>query len=109
MLFIHPSEVDAVWRVVARHTALNDLGIAAKVACGDPTAPADTLRLICVYTKDFSNMEDVYRVALKMKKLGLITTTERPIYYKCGQFDSLACSFVTNEIRRIYIPGPQVG
>lgn len=83
MFFCPPEEVNAIWEVVARGTAANELGVAAKVA---PDAGDDrSLRLICVYTKDFSDMKDVTRVANKLKEYGLIETRGKPIYYKCGK------------------------
>ncbi|KAI1181011.1 hypothetical protein F4777DRAFT_527897 [Nemania sp. FL0916] len=79
MLFCTAFEVDNVWEVIAKATANNELGIAAKVA---PKYNVDqrTERLICVYTADFSDTKDVTRVAEKLKQLGLIKT--RPLYYK---------------------------
>jgi hypothetical protein len=86
MIFCHREEINAVWAVVSRGTANNELGIAAKVA---PDAGDDRqARLICVYTKDFTDMKDVSRVVHKLKNLGLVETKGRPIYYKCGRFSS---------------------
>lgn len=72
-----------VWSVVARATANNELGIAAKVAPddGDDRKP----RLICVYTKDFNDMDDVARVIKKMRDLKLVEP-RKAIYYKCGMY-----------------------
>jgi hypothetical protein len=83
MMFCDPSEINAVWSAVARATANNELGIAAKVA---PDA-GDTRRerLICIYTKDFSDMGDVGRVIRRMRDLGLVET-RKAIYYKCGRY-----------------------
>jgi hypothetical protein len=82
MMFCPSNEVNAVWSVVARATAENDLGIAAKVS---PNGGDGRDRLICIYTKDFNDMEDVGRVMRKMKDLGLVDLRERPLYYKCGK------------------------
>jgi hypothetical protein len=84
MIFCESTEVDATWSVVARATASNELGIAAKVSPrgNDDRQP----RLICVYTKNFTDMKDVSRVARKMSDLGLISTKGKPIYYKCGEY-----------------------
>lgn len=81
-MFCEADEVDAVWAVIARGTASNELGIAAKVAPrgNDDRQP----RLLCVYTKDFKDMDDVTRVVSKMRDLGVITMKGKPIYYKCG-------------------------
>lgn len=89
MLFCTPQEVNEVWSVVARNTINNDLGIAAKVASndGDPAK----LRLMCIYTKDFSDTEDVNRVVQKMKSLGLVDIKQKPIYYKCGMYSVSPC------------------
>lgn len=77
--------MNAIWSVVARATANNDLGIAAKVAPddGDTRKP----RVICVYTKDFTDMKDVSRVVHKLKDLGVVETRGRGIHYKCGKLD----------------------
>lgn len=83
-MFCQSNEVNAVWAVVARATAENDLGIAAKVA---PDGNDGRDRLICIYTKDFSDIDDVTRVIRKMKDLGLVDSRGRPLYYKCGQYE----------------------
>jgi hypothetical protein len=107
MMFCPPNEVNAVWSVVARATADNDLGIAAKVA---PEGGDSRDRLICIYTKDFNDMEDVTRVVRKMKDLGLIDTRERSIYYKCGQYDiAYNLNIADMGYRRIYILGTEQG
>jgi len=81
MLFVDPSEINEVWKVVARYTARNEFGIAAKVA---PDSGENKDRLICVYTTDFTDMKDVTRIAQKMKDVGLIDA-RKPIYYKPGK------------------------
>ncbi|TVY86021.1 UPF0696 protein-like protein [Lachnellula willkommii] len=87
MIFCPPEEVNDVWAVVARATASNDLGIAAKVARdnGEDQRP----RLICIYTKDFSDRGDVTRVVQKLKDLGLVETRGSKIYYKCDAYTFL--------------------
>lgn len=86
MLFCDPSEVNEVWSVVARYTATNELGIAAKVAPFPEDGDIGKYRLIYIYTKDFTDMKDVSRVAQKMKDLGLIDSRGRGIYYKAGKW-----------------------
>lgn len=89
MLFPSASEVNGVWSIVAQHTANNELGVAAKVAPRDPTGELNGVRrpqrLICIYTKDFFDVEDIRRVVLKLRDLGLVETNGRPIYYKPGK------------------------
>jgi len=86
MLFVESEEVNLVWGAVARATANNELGHAAKVAPN--TGEGQRQRLVCIYTNDFTNMEDVKRVVRKLKDIGLIVAN-KPIYYKCGKSDML--------------------
>ncbi|KAI0157061.1 DUF1917-domain-containing protein [Hypoxylon sp. FL1284] len=81
MIFSSVFQVNEIWATIAKATANNELGIAAKVA---PRWTTDkrTDRLICVYTTDFSDTNDVRRVAEKLKQLGLIESNGRPLYYK---------------------------
>lgn len=83
MLFSEVEDVNEVWAVVAKATAKDELGVAAKVAPDDGSNNRKP-RLICIYTKDFTDMADVSRVLHKMKDLGLVDTRKKPIYYKCG-------------------------
>jgi hypothetical protein len=86
MLFPEPRVVDDVWGVVARATAANELGSAAKVAPKDPNeGRVGAARLICVYTRDFRDKDDVGRVLARLRELGLVRVNARPIYYKCGE------------------------
>jgi hypothetical protein len=85
MLFCPPQEVNEVWQIVAKSTADNELGIAAKVAPRNETEDTRKDRLICVYTEDFSNKADVGRVLQKLRELKLVDARGRPIYYKPGK------------------------
>lgn len=82
MLFPTYAEVNATWAPIARATAENDLGIAAKVAT-DHGQGDRVSRLICVYTADFGDMADVRRVLKMMVELGVVGRSST-IYYKCG-------------------------
>lgn len=88
MLFIPPAQIDAVWSLIVHATCQNELGIAAKVA--PRPSPLETVhdreRLICVYTYDFSDKEDVARVLVRLKELDLVKSSGgKPIYYKTGK------------------------
>ncbi|KXH65626.1 hypothetical protein CSAL01_11123 [Colletotrichum salicis] len=88
---LRPKDVNEVWSVIARATANNELGIAAKVApwnpYTDPTGRKD--RIVCVYTADFSNMADVTRILRRLRELKLVEAMGRPIYYKPDAFTYL--------------------
>lgn len=90
MLFPSAEYVDSVWSTVARATAENELGTAAKVAPDDGDVRKG--RLICIYTADFSDMEDVTRVLHKLRDLGLVDG-RRYIYYKCGESTTILLPF----------------
>ncbi|KAI9727813.1 MAG: hypothetical protein M1834_007960 [Cirrosporium novae-zelandiae] len=87
MLFLALEQVDEAWESIATATAENELGIAAKVAPQGETDDGRAPRLICIYTKDFSDMDDVKRVLENLVELKL-AGKRRWIYYKCGKFIS---------------------
>ncbi len=107
MLFPAAQDVTLVWKVVADATASGELGIGAKVATADVGGEAEMFskkaRLICVYTRNFSDAVDVHRVLFKLHALGIAQEVGPPwIYYKCGAFKiSLSPRTV------IFIPIPQ--
>ena len=85
MLFVAGEDVDHVWAEVAKGTAEDELGVAAKVAAAGGDEGRE--RLICVYTRDFEEKVDVARVLKGLKVMGLLRNgdgNERVIYYKCG-------------------------
>ncbi|KAK3384784.1 hypothetical protein B0H63DRAFT_170599 [Podospora didyma] len=81
MLFPEPSKVNDVWATVVRATANNELGICAKV---ESRVKSEKERLICVYTNDFRDKNDIARVLNRMRELGLVRAGGKQIYYKCG-------------------------
>ncbi|KAI1619882.1 hypothetical protein EDD37DRAFT_613585 [Exophiala viscosa] len=115
MLFPEAGDVDFVWAVVAKGVWEGKLGISAKVATapdagptsdeGDERARGREQRLICVYTYDFSDKDDVKRVLLGLKQLGLLNndsfengprshsgSADKVIYYKCDAYTYLDIS-----------------
>lgn len=89
MLFCTPGEVNEIWSVVARATANNELGIAAKVEPKPEEEDSRKDRLVCVYTADFRDTADVGRVLQKLREMKLVEAKGRPIYYKPGTFPML--------------------
>ncbi|KAH6890956.1 hypothetical protein B0T10DRAFT_595013 [Thelonectria olida] len=92
MLFCPPAEVNEVWEIVAKATANNELGIAAKVAPRPIEDDSRKDRLICVYTTDFTDRADVGRVLQKLRELRLVEARGRYIYYKPDVFTYLGIS-----------------
>ncbi|KAI4113143.1 MAG: hypothetical protein LQ345_005806 [Seirophora villosa] len=89
MLFPSPDDVNSQWALVAEATVNRELGTAAKVAPDSGDGDRNP-RLICVYTKDFSDMDDVKRVLERLVELGLVKRKDdRGIYYKANAFTEL--------------------
>ncbi|OAA49547.1 DNA polymerase II large subunit-like protein [Metarhizium rileyi] len=92
MLFCPSLEVNQVWGLVAKATAENKLGVAAKV---NPRARSDDARkdrLICIYTADFQDKSDVGRVLQHLTSLKLVGSRRPTIYYKPDIFTYLGIS-----------------
>lgn len=93
MLFCSPAEVNDVWEIVAKATANNELGIAAKVAPKPVEEDSRKDRIICVYTSDFANKADVGRVLQRLRELRLVEPRSRAIYYKPDAYTYVGISF----------------
>ena len=91
MLFPAPTEVDRHWQVIAEATAEGKLGDLAKVAA-DEGKGERAARLICVYTRDFRDEDDVKRVLQELLARNIVkrpvsaADASRAIYYKPGKF-----------------------
>lgn len=72
LLFISDNRIDSAWQLIDLETRSGRLGIAAKVATAKPNALATSysVRLICVYTYDCADLDDVRRVRQRLWKLG---------------------------------------
>ncbi|MDH7594221.1 MAG: DUF1917 domain-containing protein [Methanomicrobiales archaeon] len=71
LIFIEPEKVDEAWRVVRDMTTKGTLGIASKVSTAKPNPESrDSRKVIFVYTRDWSDREDVMRVREELRKLG---------------------------------------
>lgn len=105
MLFCSPAEVNDVWEMVAKATANNELGLAAKVAPKPVDESPRKDRLICVYTADFRDRADVGRVLQKLRELRLVEARGRPIYYKPGKCpDQFSTAWAaSNVVRRVHL------
>lgn len=69
---------------MAKATANNELGIAAKVLPRQEDEDPRKDRLICVYTADFMDKTDVGRVLQRLRELRLVEARSKRIYYKPG-------------------------
>ncbi|KAK0713840.1 hypothetical protein B0T26DRAFT_649950 [Lasiosphaeria miniovina] len=86
MLFPEPGNVNEVWGKVARATANNELGTAAKV---ETRVESEKERLICIYTRDFRDKGDIARVLNRMRELEFVRPSGKQIYYKCDAWTEI--------------------
>lgn len=84
MFFPKRNDLPRYWRLVATAVAEGQLGMTAKVS----TDFAEE-NVICVYTYDFSDIEDVIRVLKELVELDLVSSGWKPIYYKCDAYTHL--------------------
>lgn len=96
MLFPLMDDLDRVWRAVCKGVDSGKLGTTAKIATNGGEVRNEgeaNLRLICVYTKDFSDERDVRRVLDALLEMKLVKLPEddmgHGIYYKCDAYTYL--------------------
>lgn len=85
MFFPGSEELSRTWRIIAEATARGVLGPTSKVGTWEPGNDKKGT-LICVYTYDFFDLEDVKRVLLQLVELGLTHRDSKQIYYKCDAY-----------------------
>ncbi|MFZ3058561.1 MAG: putative phosphothreonine lyase domain-containing protein [Candidatus Methanoperedens sp.] len=73
LIFVGIENVDEVWAKVEKAYKEGKLGLAAKVATAklNPNATNPETKVICVYTYDWTDEEDVRRVREELRKLGV--------------------------------------
>ncbi len=101
MVYIPIDRVDAVWSIVRDAIVVGELGRAAKVATmaeNSRTVYKDK-RVLCVYTYDSDDLEDLKRVLVRMRELGI----NQEAWYKedratrAGQYSSNSNGPVTRD------------
>ena len=75
LIFDTGVQVDEAWEKIARATAMDELGTHAKVTPlqdeGEGKALHGSHHAVNVYTKDFTNKEDVMEIERKLRDLGM--------------------------------------
>lgn len=84
MFFPKRNDLPRYWRLVATAVAERKLGKTAKVS-----TDFGEENVVCVYTYDFSDVEDVIRVLKELVELDLVSSAWKPIYYKCDAYTHL--------------------
>jgi hypothetical protein len=74
LLFVHVSEIDAAWEKVKKATEDGLLGETSKVSTArpNPTARYPDKNVICVYTYDSDDYEDVSKIRETLRQLGFV-------------------------------------
>ncbi|KAI5364220.1 Putative translation Initiation factor eIF- 4e [Septoria linicola] len=86
MLFPNAGDLPHFWRAVAIATAEGKLGPTSKTAIFNPKEPET---VICIYTYDFSDSNDVRRVLKELVDLDLCSAHRKAIYYKIDAYTYL--------------------
>lgn len=73
-VFSNPEVHDANWEKIRGATISGELGYSAKAATAkcNPLQGASRSLLICVYTNDYENFEDLKRVLIALRHLGFM-------------------------------------
>ena len=69
LIFVRKDDADHLWNIISTHTRSGSLGIQAKISTNYPSHHDD--RVICVYTYDYRDQDDVFRVRKKLITLGI--------------------------------------
>lgn len=69
LLFVNIEKLDETWKAVKKATEEGKLGDFSKTATSKPSPTATKLntKVICVYTKDFNEKDDVMRVRRELR------------------------------------------
>jgi len=98
LIFVSIQEVDKVWEKIKRATEEGLLGSSSKVSTAkpNPNAISPNTKVICVYTYDWTDENDVMRIREELRKLGI--TWKIP--YKADE-DTLAGRYIKRGDKKI--------
>ena len=73
LIFTYSKDLDETWEKVAKATEKGELGFAAKSATAklNPNAPNPDVKVICIYTYDSEDKDDVARIAWRLYEMGV--------------------------------------
>ncbi|TCI90574.1 putative phosphothreonine lyase domain-containing protein [Tenacibaculum sp. M341] len=104
MIFEHISGIDAVWFTIRESVINGQLGNSAKVSTAKTNKNAldPDYKVICIYTANFDNKEDVERIEKNIRALGinhkLIYKLDKDIgKYESKGYKNLAATFSYSE------------
>lgn len=83
LVFAPCASVAARWEMISTATTRGQLGSGAKVSTDYPAASRDGRHVICVYTRDWRDLDDVRRVGRALGELGAVETGT--LWYKADE------------------------
>ena len=74
LIFVNTERPDTIWRKIKYATENGKLGYESKTATAKPNSLAGKSRqkVVCVYTYDWTDEEDVKRIREELRKLGIV-------------------------------------
>ncbi len=74
MVFVPRDKIDGVWNTIAEAIRQGKLGDSAKVSTARPNRNAinSNEHVICVYTYDYRDVEDVKRIRATLREMGIV-------------------------------------
>ena len=83
MIFVDLDKLDDVWGIVKENTEKGNLGILSKCATNAPTPTKFNKKVICVYTYDYDDLQDVAIIGYRL--FNLIGDLTNLINYKTDE------------------------
>ncbi|MCP5244100.1 MAG: DUF1917 domain-containing protein [Burkholderiales bacterium] len=98
LIFLPIENLDEIWEKIRRATEKGELGNSAKVSTAKPNQNAvnENQKVICVYTYDWTDAEDVRRIRCQLRNLGI--TWKIP--YKSDE-DTYSGKYANRGVKRI--------
>lgn len=83
LIFTSFKKLDQVWQLIYEETVAGRLGLSSKAATSRPNGLAKNpfIKVICVYTYDSSDIDDVMRVRNRLREIGFY----KKLSYKTDQ------------------------
>lgn len=82
LIFTDKNNIKEKWKIIKKATEKGQLGFNSKCAKGpNPNSDNKETRVICVYTYDYEDNEDVFKVREELERLGFTQV----LYYKTDQ------------------------
>jgi len=76
LIFIANEQIDLTWQKIKKATKEGLLGTSSKVATSQPSqyANSETEKVICVYTYDSDDIDDINRIENALREIGIFST-----------------------------------